>query len=134
MPFEPAPADVVAEREKKATAGSSVIAAVFLTILKLVVGLITGSLGILAEAAHSLLDLVAAAITYLAVRVSGKPADQDHPYGYGKVENFSAATSTRSFRSSRSTHWIAVSFTPSRRRSNARAARRGINPLRTSSR
>lgn len=86
--------DRAAEKEKKAAAGSSVLAAVFLTVLKLVVGLITGSLGILAEAAHSLLDLVAAVITYLAVRVSGKPADQDHPYGYGKVENFSALVET----------------------------------------
>lgn len=94
IPVEPDAVDKAAEREKKAAAGSSVIAAVFLTILKLVVGLITGSLGILAEAAHSLLDLVAAIITYLAVRVSGKPADHEHPYGHGKVENFSALIET----------------------------------------
>jgi len=83
-----------AEREKKAAAANSVVAAVFLTAFKLVVGLITGSLGILAEAAHSLLDLVAAVITFFAVRVSGKPADRDHPYGHGKVENFSALVET----------------------------------------
>jgi len=83
-----------AEREKKAAAGNSVVAAVFLTSMKLVVGIITGSLGILAEAAHSGLDLVAAVITFLAVRVSDRPADRDHPYGHGKVENFSALIET----------------------------------------
>jgi cation diffusion facilitator family transporter len=67
---------------------------VFLTGIKLIVGLMTGSLGILAEAAHSALDLVAAAITLLAVSVSDRPADDDHPYGHGKVENFSALVET----------------------------------------
>jgi len=83
-----------AEKEKKAAAGNSVIAALFLTSMKLVVGLLTGSLGILAEAAHSGLDLVAALVTFLAVRVSDKPADHEHPYGHGKVENFSALIET----------------------------------------
>jgi cation diffusion facilitator family transporter len=83
-----------AEKEKKAAAGSSAIAALFLTSMKLVVGLVTGSLGILAEAAHSGLDLVAAFVTYLAVRVSDRPADYDHPYGHGKIENFSALVET----------------------------------------
>jgi cation diffusion facilitator family transporter len=83
-----------AEKEKRAAAGSSVIAAVFLTSMKLVVGLLTGSLGILAEAAHSALDLVAAAVTFFAVRISGKPADYDHTYGHGKIENFSALVET----------------------------------------
>jgi len=55
-----------------------------------VVGIATNSLGILAEAAHSALDLVAAAVTYFAVRVSGKPADSDHLFGHGKAENLSA--------------------------------------------
>jgi cation diffusion facilitator family transporter len=94
MSAEPANRKLSAEKEKRAAAGNSVIAAVFLTVLKLIVGLVTGSLGILAEAAHSLLDLVAAVITYLAVRVSGKPADHEHPYGHGKVENFSALIET----------------------------------------
>jgi cation diffusion facilitator family transporter len=71
-------------------AASSVIAAVFLTLLKLVVGIATGSLGILAEAAHSGLDLAAALITFFAVRVSDRPADESHLYGHGKVENLSA--------------------------------------------
>jgi cation diffusion facilitator family transporter len=61
-----------------------------LTVLKLIVGLATGSLGILAEAAHSGLDLVAALMTLFAVRLSDRPADRSHPYGHGKVENLSA--------------------------------------------
>lgn len=81
-------------REKKSAAANSVFAALALTGMKLVVGLLTGSLGILAEAAHSGLDLIAAFITYLAVRVSGRPADIVHPYGHGKVENFSALIET----------------------------------------
>jgi cation diffusion facilitator family transporter len=80
--------------EKKHAAWMSVWAAVGLTLIKVVVGLATGSLGILAEAAHSALDLVAAAVTYLAVRISGKPADEEHPYGHGKVENLSALFET----------------------------------------
>ncbi|MDD8025151.1 MAG: cation diffusion facilitator family transporter [Acidobacteriota bacterium] len=81
-------------KEKRAAARSSVIAAVFLTGMKIAVGLLTGSLGILAEAAHSALDLVAAAMTLVAVRVSSRPADSTHPYGHGKVENLSAMLET----------------------------------------
>ncbi|MFA5881468.1 MAG: cation diffusion facilitator family transporter [Eubacteriales bacterium] len=77
-------------REKKSVAVSSVLASLLLTAGKLVVGLLTGSLGILSEAAHSALDLVAALITYFAVRVSDKPADDEHHYGHAKVENLSA--------------------------------------------
>jgi cation diffusion facilitator family transporter len=58
--------------------------------MKIVVGILTGSLGILAEAAHSALDLVAALITFFAVRIAGQPADTDHTYGHGKIENLSA--------------------------------------------
>ena len=79
-----------ASHEKVKVAFSSLLAAVFLTITKLVVGLATHSLGILSEAAHSGLDLVAAAVTYFAVNVSDKPADAEHHYGHGKVENLSA--------------------------------------------
>ncbi len=75
-------------------AGSSVLAAVLLTTLKLVVGLLTGSLGILAEAAHSGLDLIAALVTFFAVRVADRPPDRQHLYGYGKVENLSALVET----------------------------------------
>lgn len=81
-------------REKRSAALSSVLAAVGLTTFKLVVGLLTNSLGILAEAAHSALDLVAAAMTYLAVRFSDKPPDKDHPFGHGKIENLSALFET----------------------------------------
>jgi cation diffusion facilitator family transporter len=80
--------------EKRAVAGQSVLAAIAVTALKLVVGFTTGSLGILSEAAHSGLDLVAALITFFSVRVSDKPADADHQYGHGKVENFSAFMET----------------------------------------
>jgi cation diffusion facilitator family transporter len=84
----------LAEIEKKSAARNSVFAALFLTLMKLIVGIMTGSLGILAEAAHSGLDLVAAGVTFLAVRVSGKPADHDHTYGHGKIENISALIET----------------------------------------
>jgi cation diffusion facilitator family transporter len=80
--------------EKRAVAGNSVLAAIAITALKIVVGVTTGSLGILSEAAHSGLDLVAAVITFLSVRVSDKPADAEHQYGHGKVENFSAFIET----------------------------------------
>lgn len=80
--------------EKRAVAGNSVLAAVGITALKIFVGITTGSLGILSEAAHSGLDLIAATITFFSVRVSDKPADADHQYGHGKVENFSAFIET----------------------------------------
>ena len=80
--------------EKRAVAGSSVLAAMAITLLKIVVAVSTGSLGILSEAAHSGLDLIAAIITFFSVRVSDLPADADHQYGHGKVENFSAFMET----------------------------------------
>src|ERR1700757_1854760 len=82
------------QAEKRSVAGNSVLAAIAITSLKIVVGFTTGSLGILSEAAHSGLDLVAAIITFFSVRVSDKPADADHQYGHGKVENFSAFIET----------------------------------------
>ncbi len=82
------------EGEKSAVALTSVVAAVALTAMKTVVGLATGSLGLLAEAAHSALDLVAAVITLLAVRAAARPADGEHPYGHAKVENLSALAET----------------------------------------
>ena len=81
-------------REKRAVAGNSVLAALVITTLKIVVGVLTQSLGILSEAAHSALDLVAALVTFFSVRVSDKPADADHQYGHGKVESFSAFIET----------------------------------------
>ena len=80
--------------EKRGVALNSVLAATAIAVLKVVVGFSTGSLGILSEAAHSGLDLVAAIITLFSVRVSDKPADADHQYGHGKVENFSAFLET----------------------------------------
>jgi cation diffusion facilitator family transporter len=80
--------------EKRAVAGHSVLAALAMTALKIVVGATTASLGILSEAAHSLLDLVAALVTFFSVRVSDKPADAEHQYGHGKIENFSAFIET----------------------------------------
>jgi cation diffusion facilitator family transporter len=80
--------------EKRAVAGHSVLAALAMTLLKIAVGVTTGSLGILSEAAHSVLDLVAALVTFFSVRVSDKPADAEHQYGHEKIENFSAFIET----------------------------------------
>jgi cation diffusion facilitator family transporter len=79
---------------KNRIALTSVIAAVFLTSFKLVVGLLTGSLGILSEALHSGLDLIAAIITLFAVKFADLPADNEHNYGHGKIENLSALIET----------------------------------------
>jgi len=84
----------IMSKEKNRVALISVLAAIFLTGFKLIVGILTGSLGILSEALHSALDLVAAVITYFSVRVSDKPADKQHNYGHGKVENLSALIET----------------------------------------
>jgi len=83
-----------AAREKQWVALTSLAAAVVLTLTKLVVGILTNSLGILSEAAHSGLDLVAAAMTYWAVRMASQPADSTHTYGHGKFENLSALGET----------------------------------------
>src|SRR6185437_16075914 len=77
-------------RRPEQVAIASVAIGVFIVIAKLVVGLLTGSLGILSEAVHSLLDLAASAFTLLAVRTSRKPADTEHPYGHGRAENLAA--------------------------------------------
>jgi cation diffusion facilitator family transporter len=81
-------------KEKNSAARSSVFAAVALTAFKLVIGLVTNSLGILAEAAHSGLDLVAAVVTLIAVNYSAKPPDAEHHFGHGKIENLSALFET----------------------------------------
>ena len=83
-----------AYQEKNQAAVSSVIAAVFLTGFKLIVGIFSGSLGILSEAAHSGFDLLASATTMFAVRASDRPADIAHHYGHGKFENISALLET----------------------------------------
>jgi len=73
------------ETEKSTVALSSIAGAFLITGLKITVGVWTGSLGILSEAAHSALDLIAAIITFLAVKFSAKPADKTHLYGHGKL-------------------------------------------------
>jgi cation diffusion facilitator family transporter len=79
---------------KERVALGSIVASAALTAAKAVVGLLTGSLAILSEAGHSLLDLSVTVLTYLAVRISGKPADAEHQYGHGKVESVAALAET----------------------------------------
>src|ERR1039457_4881687 len=79
---------------KRSAAIFSVIAAGIVALLKLLTGLLTGSLGMLSEAAHSAIDLIASAITLFAVRVADRPADADHNYGHGKAESLAALVET----------------------------------------
>ena len=95
-----------AGKEKRSAASLSVAAACAITALKLVVGIMTGSLGMLSDAAHSGVDLVGAGLTFVSVRLSDKPADENHPYGHGKVENLSAFVET--FLMLASSVWIMV--------------------------
>ena len=74
---------------KEKTAGLSVISNTLLIVLKLISGIISGSLSILSEAIHSLMDLLAAVIAYFSVKISDTPPDKEHPYGHGKFENIS---------------------------------------------
>jgi len=87
-------ADDMARDKKRLVALVSVAASATMTVLKLVVALATGSLGILSEAIHSLLDLVSSTMTFFAVRLSDQPPDKKHPYGHGKVEALSALFAT----------------------------------------
>jgi cation diffusion facilitator family transporter len=80
--------------DKERVALGSIAASAGLTAAKAVIGLMTGSLAILSEAGHSLLDLAATVMTYVAVRISGKPADAEHQYGHGKVESVTALIET----------------------------------------
>jgi cation diffusion facilitator family transporter len=82
------------QSRKEQVALTSVAASGGLTLAKGVIGAMTGSLAILSEAAHSLLDLVATLMTFFAVRISGKPADEEHHYGHGKVESVAALAET----------------------------------------
>src|ERR1035438_1494710 len=79
---------------KRSAAIFSVFAASLITLLKFITGILTGSLGMLSEAAHSSVDLIASIITLLSVQVSDRPADEDHNYGHGKVESLSAFVET----------------------------------------
>ncbi len=82
------------QQEKEQVALTSIAASAVLTVAKGAVGIATGSLAILSEAGHSLIDLGATVMTYIAVRISGKPADEEHHYGHGKIESISALAET----------------------------------------
>jgi cation diffusion facilitator family transporter len=84
----------LATREKRLAALTSIGSAIVLVGLKVFLAIVTGSLGVLSEALHSILDFIAAVITYLSVQVADKPADAQHLYGHGKVESFSAFVET----------------------------------------
>ncbi|MCU1248670.1 MAG: cation diffusion facilitator family transporter [Edaphobacter sp.] len=86
--------EATSHEAKRSAALFSVLAAFGVTLLKLLTGLLTGSLGMLSEAAHSGIDLIAAGITLFSVQVSDRPADADHTYGHGKIESLSAAIET----------------------------------------
>src|SRR5437660_730123 len=82
------------QENKERVALTSIAASGGLTVAKAVVGLFSGSLALLSEAAHSALDFLATVMTWYAVRVSGKPADEEHHYGHGKVESVTALIAT----------------------------------------
>jgi cation diffusion facilitator family transporter len=82
------------QQEKEQVALTSIAASAALTVAKGLVGIATGSLAILSEAGHSLIDLGATAMTYVAIRVAGRPADAQHHYGHGKIESVSALAET----------------------------------------
>src|SRR3954471_19556243 len=91
MSYTAIPENTAQTREKKRSAALfSVLAALLITMLKFLTGVLTGSLGMLSEAAHSTVDLVAAGIPLFLVQVSDRPADDTHNYGHGKVESLSA--------------------------------------------
>jgi cation diffusion facilitator family transporter len=79
------------QRQKNAVAALSVVSNSLLVVAKLVIGLLIGSVSVMSEAIHSGVDLIAALIALIAVRSSGKPADERHPFGHGKIENVSGA-------------------------------------------
>ena len=79
---------------KEKVALSSIAISSGLTVAKAIVGVLSGSLALLSEAAHSLIDVGATVMTYFAVRISGRPADAEHHYGHGKVESVSALAET----------------------------------------
>src|SRR5688572_13237269 len=82
------------QSQKEKVALGSIVASAGLTVGKAVVGVMSGSLALLSEAAHSLIDFGATVMTYFAVRVSGKPADEEHHYGHGKIESVTALAET----------------------------------------
>ncbi len=90
LPGRPARDAASLSAVKRRVALQSMLAAAGMTLLKLAAGLLSGSLGVLSDAAHSALDLAGAALTFFSVHVSDKPADEGHTYGHGKFENLSS--------------------------------------------
>jgi len=78
------------QNEKQSVARNSMIASGLLATGKFIAGIFTGSIGLISEGIHSFTDFIATSITWLAVRISDKPADDDHHFGHGKVENLAA--------------------------------------------
>jgi cation diffusion facilitator family transporter len=85
---------VQGRKEVQKAAAWSVIAAALLTLIKLITGLVTNSIGVISEALHSGLDFLAAGITLIAVRRASRAPDSEHQYGHGKIENFAALAET----------------------------------------
>ena len=75
------------KNKKKFVAGLSITSNIILSVLKIITGIISGSLSIISEAIHSLSDLFASVLTFFSVMKSSQPADRDHPYGHGKYED-----------------------------------------------
>src|ERR1700712_673582 len=92
MPTEEARAE--AHTAQRHAALLSVVSATLVTLLKLLTGILTGSLGMLSEAAHSGIDLIAAGLTLFSVQVADRPAADDHNYGHGKIESLSSFIET----------------------------------------
>src|SRR5205085_7090444 len=82
------------QETKERVALTSIAASGGLTAAKAVVGMLAGSLALLSEAAHSAIDFAATVMTWYAVRIAGKPADEEHHYGHGKVESVAALIET----------------------------------------
>ena len=82
------------QKTKQRAAFWSIIASVIITLGKGITGLMTGSLALISDAAHSLLDIAATSITYWAIKAADKPADDEHHYGHGKVESLAALFET----------------------------------------
>ncbi|EUJ52263.1 cation diffusion facilitator family transporter [Listeria fleischmannii] len=72
----------------------SVISNFVIVVLKFIVGFLTGSVAVISEAVHSSMDLFASVITFFSIRIAGRPADDDHPYGHGKAENIAGTIET----------------------------------------
>src|SRR5687767_15173877 len=75
---------------RRSAASLSLLATILLTGMKFVVGILSGSVGVLSEAIHSFLDLISAAVAFFTVQAAVKPADADHPFGHGKFETLSS--------------------------------------------